>query len=52
MGGYINRSEMAKDIYIGEILSNEEIQKEFFLMKVKLASSFDDPLPGQLLRKQ
>jgi dihydroorotate dehydrogenase electron transfer subunit len=40
---------MAKDIYIGEILSNEEIQKEFFLMKVKLASSFDDPLPGQFI---
>jgi dihydroorotate dehydrogenase electron transfer subunit len=40
---------MAKDIYIGEILSNEEIQKEYFLMKVKLASSFDDPLPGQFI---
>jgi len=40
---------MAKDIYIGEILSNEEIQKEFFLMKVKLTSSFDDPLPGQFV---
>jgi 2-polyprenylphenol hydroxylase and related flavodoxin oxidoreductases len=40
---------MAKDIYIGEILSNEEIQKEYFLMKVKLASSFDDPLPGQFV---
>src|SRR5450759_4770204 len=40
---------MAKDIYIGEILSNEEIQKEYFLMKVKLVSSFDDPLPGQFV---
>jgi len=40
---------MAKDIYIGEILINEEIQKEFFLMKVKLAYSFDDPLPGQFI---
>jgi dihydroorotate dehydrogenase electron transfer subunit len=40
---------MARDIYIGEILSNEEIQKEYFLMKVKFASSFDDPLPGQFV---
>jgi dihydroorotate dehydrogenase electron transfer subunit len=40
---------MAKDIYIGEILSNKEIQKEFFLMKVKLDSAFDDPLPGQFV---
>src|SRR5450759_2093358 len=40
---------MAKDIYIGEILSNEEIQKEYFLMKVKLVSFFDDPLPGQFV---
>ena len=40
---------MAKDIYIGEILSNKEIQKEFFLMKVKIDSRFDDPLPGQFV---
>ena len=40
---------MAKDIYIGEILSNEEIQKEYFLMKVKLTSSFDEPLPCQFV---
>jgi dihydroorotate dehydrogenase electron transfer subunit len=40
---------MAKDIYIGEITGNEEIQKDYFLMKVKLASSFDDPLPGQFV---
>ena len=39
---------MARDIYIGEILSNEEIQKDYFLMKVKLASSFDDPLAGSV----
>ena len=45
----INRREMAKDIYIGEIVSNEEIQKEFFLMKVKLGNAFDDPLPGQFV---
>ena len=40
---------MAKDIYVGEIASNQEIQKEFFLMKVKLDSTFDDPLPGQFV---
>ena len=31
---------MAKDIYIGEVSRNEEIQKDCFLMKVKAASSF------------
>jgi len=40
---------MAKDIYIGEIVSNAEIQKELFLMKVKLGNAFDDPLPGQFV---
>ena len=40
---------MAKDIYISEIVSNKEIQKEFFLMKVKIDSRFDDPLPGQFI---
>ena len=40
---------MAKDIFIGEIVSNEEIQKEYFLTKVKLTSAFDDPLPGQFV---
>lgn len=40
---------MAKNVYIGEIASNQEIQKEFFLMKVKLDSTFDDPLPGQFV---
>jgi dihydroorotate dehydrogenase electron transfer subunit len=40
---------MAKDICIGEILSNEEIQKEYFLMKVKLDFRFDNPLPGQFV---
>ncbi len=40
---------MAKEIFIGEIVSNEEIQKEFFLMKVKLDLSFDDPQPGQFI---
>ena len=40
---------MAGNIYIGEILKNEEIQEDCFLMKVKVASSFDDPLPGQFV---
>ena len=40
---------MAKDIYVGEIASNQEIQKEFFLMKVKIAPRFYDPLPGQFV---
>ena len=40
---------MAKHIYVGVIASNQEIQNEFFLMKVKLDSTFDDPLPGQFV---
>ena len=40
---------MAKDIYIGEIISNKEIQKEYFLMKVSLNESFNDPEPGQFI---
>jgi dihydroorotate dehydrogenase electron transfer subunit len=40
---------MAGNIYIGEIVKNEEIQEECFLMKVKLASSFENPLPGQFV---
>jgi dihydroorotate dehydrogenase electron transfer subunit len=40
---------MAKNVYIGEILNNEEIQKDYFLMKVLLPDSFDEPLPGQFV---
>lgn len=40
---------MAGNIFIGEILRNEEIQEDCFLMKVKVASSFDHPLPGQFV---
>jgi dihydroorotate dehydrogenase electron transfer subunit len=40
---------MTKDIYIGEISRNEEIQEDCFLMKVKLAPSFENPLPGQFV---
>ncbi|MGV8059728.1 MAG: dihydroorotate dehydrogenase electron transfer subunit [Smithellaceae bacterium] len=40
---------MAKDIYIGEVLKNEEIQQDYFLMKVALPDSFDEPKPGQFV---
>ncbi|PKN50781.1 MAG: dihydroorotate dehydrogenase electron transfer subunit [Deltaproteobacteria bacterium HGW-Deltaproteobacteria-13] len=40
---------MAANIYIGEILENEEIQEDCFLMKVKTAPSFQNPLPGQFV---
>jgi dihydroorotate dehydrogenase electron transfer subunit len=40
---------MTKDIYIGEILKNEEIQENCFLMKVKMHPSFENPKPGQFV---
>lgn len=40
---------MAKNIYIGEISKNKEIQEDCFLMKVKVAASFETPLPGQFV---
>lgn len=40
---------MAKDVYIGEVSRNEEIQLNCFLMKVKLPLSFTEPLPGQFV---
>lgn len=40
---------MAGNIYIGEIISNEEIQENCFLMQVKIPSSFEKPLPGQFV---
>jgi len=40
---------MAGNIFIGEILRNEEIKEDCFLMKVKVASSFENPLPGQFV---
>lgn len=40
---------MAKDIYIGEVSRNEEIQINYFLMKVTLPASFAEPLPGQFV---
>jgi dihydroorotate dehydrogenase electron transfer subunit len=40
---------MLKNIFIGEIESNEEIQENCFLMKVILPASFADPQPGQFV---
>ena len=40
---------MAGNIYIGEVLENEEIQKDCFLMKLRTAPSFDNPVPGQFV---
>lgn len=40
---------MAKDIYIGEVSANEEIQHDYFLMKIALPAEFEDPLPGQFV---
>ena len=40
---------MAKDIYIGEVSCNEELQIDYFLMKVTLPPSFTEPLPGQFV---
>lgn len=40
---------MAGNIVIGEILKNEEIQEDCFLMNVKVPSSFENPLPGQFV---
>jgi len=39
---------MAGNIYIGEILRNKEIQK-IASDESEVASSFDDPLPGQFV---
>ncbi len=40
---------MSKNIYIGEILKNEEVAQDCFLMRVALHSTFADPQPGQFL---
>ncbi len=40
---------MAKDIYIGEILRNEELSPDCFLMQIALHLSFADPQPGQFV---
>ncbi len=38
-----------KNVYIGEILKNEEIVQDCFLMRVALHVSFSDPVPGQFV---
>ena len=40
---------MAKNIFVGEIINNEEIRPDYFLMKVRLPHSFDHPRPGQFV---
>lgn len=40
---------MAKEVYMGEVLRNEEIRKHFFLLKIRLPVQFGDPLPGQFV---
>ncbi|HUN53986.1 MAG TPA: dihydroorotate dehydrogenase electron transfer subunit [Smithella sp.] len=40
---------MAANIYIGEISENEAVQDNCFLMKIKVAPSFQNPLPGQFV---
>ncbi len=40
---------MTKDIYIGEVSCNEELQINYFLMKLTLPPSFTEPLPGQFV---
>ncbi len=40
---------MAGNIYIGEIIANDEIQDDCFLMKVRTSSLFENPLPGQFV---
>lgn len=40
---------MAKNIYVGEVFRNEEIQIDHFLMSIKLPAGFTEPLPGQFV---
>jgi dihydroorotate dehydrogenase electron transfer subunit len=40
---------MAKDVFFGEVSCNEELQIDYFLMKVTLPPSFREPLPGQFV---
>jgi dihydroorotate dehydrogenase electron transfer subunit len=41
--------KMAKNIFIGKILKNEEIRQDHFLMRVALPAFFDEPQPGQFV---
>jgi dihydroorotate dehydrogenase electron transfer subunit len=40
---------MAGNIYIGEVAANEAVGENFFLMKVKVATRFETPKPGQFV---
>ncbi|HQN71465.1 MAG TPA: hypothetical protein PK424_08015, partial [Smithella sp.] len=40
---------MAGNVYIGEIITNDEIQDDCFLMKVRTSSLFETPQPGQFV---
>jgi len=40
---------MAKDVFIGEVIRNEEVKSDFFLMKIKMPAEFDEPMPGQFV---
>jgi dihydroorotate dehydrogenase electron transfer subunit len=42
-------SEQIKNVFIGEILQNEEVQQDHFLMRVALPMSFATPDPGQFV---
>ena len=45
----VHKVKMAKNIYIGEILRNEKIRPNYFLMKITLPDSFNEPKPGQFV---
>lgn len=49
MGGRIAGKAMAGNIYIGEVFRNDEIRRDFFLMKIRLPVQFDRPRPGQFV---
>jgi dihydroorotate dehydrogenase electron transfer subunit len=40
---------MAKDVYTGTILINEEVRPNYFLMRVALPAIFPEPLPGNFV---
>jgi dihydroorotate dehydrogenase electron transfer subunit len=40
---------MINKVFIGEILKNDEIQNNYFLMKVALHNTFTEPQPGQFV---
>lgn len=40
---------MAKDIYVGEVILNSEVKKDFFLLKIGMPDIFSQPIPGQFV---